>query len=496
MQMLEISLKTKTPLEEVPDRLSSAIEEKESISREINTLKIQAANAKIEVDDILSKKKVVIENIDTCVQVENNLNPLGLTLTDLPKVIRLVKNMSNWGHDPAKVAKLFAYSDDLEKKNENLEGMVRDRQKLKKELDNNIGILNKFIYARQDLAMSLENLTSLGFTSEMMKELANKLRNIATARSLPLRNIATEFLSHIQKYYDNILGFEAVLSQLQKEVEKKTRELDAIQTDCAVYKEAIDSRIRLIGRSVQDKHLIYWSNLFNDYPSLQPHMLTDSLKKYCDIQTAVNNLKIVYENLEGTIESQKIELDSLQKKIKQLLLELEQIKKTIVEEKNLHMIEFFETLKRSREFLLQTSETTIIETARKAFLIALDFVPGNSPLLPILKYQNGGKLPEEKEVIIATSLLINLLLRYLKHSDPLRTELERVANLIDEIQGIVVRHDVNQVGPKSVNSNIDTATIASGHLPKVSVRSANEMTESAKHQEETLSKDHDIQDSF
>lgn len=494
LQLLQLSSKSNTPLEEIPDRLSDAIAQEKAISQNIEQLKVQLKDRQKELDDVLSQKRVVMQNIDICVQVEKDLKPLGLSLTDFPKVICLVNNMSTLGHDPTRVAALFSSIDNLENKKEELATHIKSQQALINGLSTQINNLHKSINGLRDLDMSLRKLASLGFDSTMMKDLADKIEQIAKDRSLPLQGAAMNFLIHVKQYYDNVLGFETVLSQLKKDIDKKSKELDEIQTDCALYKEAADSRMMLMARLVQDRDLIYWSSVFRDNPSLQPQMLTDWLKEYSDLQTVVNKLKIAHDNLKTTIQTGNMELDTLLNKKQQVLLDLEQLKKTIAEEQSRRMTESAEMQRHSIEFLSRASETALTEATKQAFLKALDLVPVGSPLLPIFKYEKGGKLPEQKEVLIATYFLMRMLLRYLESADPLRVELERVADLVDKKLGIVVtakgcQEEDNGNGRGS--GNTDDIAVEAEHPQQIAAppHSATSSAQTSKAQEETISKD-------
>jgi hypothetical protein len=443
LQLAEVSRKTSTPIKEVPGKLDQTIEEQKTISDHIQQMKKQTEETQREMQKILDEKGVVMENILKYLQIESELKPLGLKLTDLPQVINLVKNIISLGHDPIKIAETYASIDSVANKIKDLSIQVEDKEIRIKDLDREQQILRKSVEDLKAVKKSLDEIISLGFNEHLIGQLLDKLKQIAKDRSIPINMAAPQFVAHIIGQYDNLMGFEKMLKFQEERIhesERKVKDIqdnyEQIQTAYAEFKDAINSLILLRSKNIQDKDIIYWQTVFRDHPSLQPQMLTDSLREYGEMQAALAALRATDQAMKSQTQACAIEKEASVKEKLRLGQEIETLRKTQSEERNSYQVEMEKIRKDHQEYLRQVSKDVIEEASQKAFRAALDLKAKSSPLLPILKFENSGPLPKQEEIVRAVAHMIRMLLLHsTPPTGPLRTELEQIVEFIDKVKG-------------------------------------------------------------
>ena len=442
LQLVEVSHKTNTPLDKVPDLLQELIQEQEAISNHIRQLKKQEEEEAKELQRILDEKGLVIENILSYVEVEKQLNPLGLTLLDMPKTINVVKNVTTLDFDPIKVAEFYSSIDSIAKKQEELRTQVEAKEARIKELDSDAVNIQKSIDDLNAVKKPLDDLVSLGFNEILMKQLIEKLKQAAQDNSLPFHVAAGHFIRHIIAHYDNIVGFENTLKFLEQQMNQTNQKLKNIQdeyeqtqTAHAQFTDALNSLQLLTSMGVRNKDILYWQAVFHDHPSLQPSVLTASLKEYGDIQEALVGLQSKYEAMKKQLQTYEIEKEVATKEKMRLTQEIDNLKKIESEERSRYQAQEEKARRDYQEHLKEISIDIIHKSTKAAFMAALDLKARSSPLLPIVKFENGGPEPDQDELMMALIYLIRMLIENPSSIGPLRTQLENILALIYYVQG-------------------------------------------------------------
>jgi DNA repair exonuclease SbcCD ATPase subunit len=425
-QMAELAQRFGAQPEKVPDLLENALKNLGETQAKISDAFNQFEEVQKRLKSALDEMHTTRENIGKCVEVENKLKELGLSLSKIDDVINVVRNVEGLGQDPAKVAAAFASIDSLMKQRDALESEIKSAKgdvykttELTKKLQNELSSL-------EGLKKSLDTFVAEGFNQELLEELLKIVKDVAVQRSIPVHLAAGQFLVEVESDYNAILGFKRTLAMLQEELAKINKALAKEQTAFAEYKDAIESCTFLNKKGVQGKDLIYWHKVLEEHPKLSAEMLTECLRDYGDLKEAVISLEKTRKDLESKLHALNIDIEALQKEKIRATEDLENTRKTTSEELQQHKIKLEELKMQERELLQKMAMDVIQETTKKALLAGLTLRATNSPLLPIITSENGGPPPKVEELVIAGIHVLTLLERTAGPSDPLTSSLPPV----------------------------------------------------------------------
>jgi hypothetical protein len=111
--------------------------------------------------------------------------------------------------------------------------------------------------------------------------------------------------------------------------------------------------------------------------------------------------------------------------------QLTQAKERAVEEER-HLREKIEQLsKQMQQILLEVSIDAVRQTAQKALLEGISLRVADSPLNPIILWENKGPIPQPRDVFRATEFVLGILKRTLDPSDPLTDDLRDFMAALD-----------------------------------------------------------------
>lgn len=409
--------------EKVPDLLKEALERLDETKSKLLEASNKYEEVKKRLQSTLDAMHTTEENLCMCVEVEDKLKGLGLSMSKIDDVIKVVQNIEGLGYDPAKVAAAFASTDSLVKEKDMLESEIKSTEDSLGKLTESTRKLQAELSALDGLKKALDKFVATGFNQELLEKLLQILNDVAVERGIPVHVMAGHFLVEMEFGYNAVLGFRKTLTDLEDKLARTNGEYVKEQTQFADYKDAVDSLKTLAKKGVQEKDLIYWHKVLQDHPKLLPEMLTNCLRDYGDLKEAVISLENVRKDLESKRDSLRIDIEALQKDKARAAEELEKLRKTASEELQHHKSKREELEKAEQQLLEKMVLDVIQETAKKALVLGLTLRATKSPLLPIISSENGGSLPKLEELAIAAVYVLSLLERHVSPSDPLRGDL-------------------------------------------------------------------------
>jgi hypothetical protein len=280
-------------------KISGYIEQKKL---EIQRLNINKKELLQEKEELEEQKNTISSNIIHLRENESSaityLNWFNSLKKELWKIynIKLEKEFSDfvkvfadfkyYGYDAHQIVSEYRQLESLRNEMKLIQDFVDSNRKIRDDLLNEIASLEqRESYSKRSLDALLE-LRHAGFELKELKQLKNTVSEIAAENNIEYDDAGKRFLEDIKKQYDNKLGFELKI----KELETKLKKLEAEEPQ---YRDYLESKV-IVSKSlpflyrygVTDEDIINmtsvvtaWFNgniIFN--PNLKPENMIDKNK--------------------------------------------------------------------------------------------------------------------------------------------------------------------------------------------------------------------------
>lgn len=211
----------------------------------------------------------------------------SLTLTDMKKCTNIMKNLASLGYDPTRIGQVFSQTQDILKIRDSLDSETKTTQTALNGIKLQVQTTQKQLLEYSAMLAVMLELKTMGFTEEWLKILADILQEIAKKNKINTQDAAARFLFDIKHNYDKLLGFKLSLENITTQITDENKKLTEIQTRYAVFKDGIDSLMRLMKIGVEEKHVIYWHTLISRHHRISPTKIMDNLRKHTDMLEAI-----------------------------------------------------------------------------------------------------------------------------------------------------------------------------------------------------------------
>jgi hypothetical protein len=207
------------PIHVILDRADKAREDEVRIAANIRQLKKQQEDAINETENTLKEKQIMKENIEEYIRVKSELRRFGLTLDDnLQKIINVFKNVESLGFDPVRVAEVFSSAEPIIIRSKQMAEEIKESENELKEYKEMIQAAEIEARARSETLVLLQQLYSMGFSPAALTVWINKIGEISTKRSIPLNLAGSYFTQEVERYYDDVLGFQNQLEVIKSNI--------------------------------------------------------------------------------------------------------------------------------------------------------------------------------------------------------------------------------------------------------------------------------------
>ena len=104
----------------MPYYIIKKIQEKKQLEQDIEKLGIQRQQYERETNEALQQRNLTIDAINEHIHLREELEKLGIPLTNIQKTINAINSTSQIGYEPAKIAARFGDTSSLEKEESDL----------------------------------------------------------------------------------------------------------------------------------------------------------------------------------------------------------------------------------------------------------------------------------------------------------------------------------------------------------------------------------------
>lgn len=207
------------------------------LQRQIGELEERKNRITSNITNLKKKESVSLTYLDWYNNLkEGLLNQYNINLEEeIDSFVDMLHDLKYYGYDSHEIVKEYQQIESLRAEKEDLQAIVNShkdtRDGLMKEIER---LKQNENYSKQSIKIVLE-LYHAGFGLDELKRLKNIVSEIAAANNIEYYDAGIRFLNDIENQYDNKLGFESKI----KELETKLKELEAEEPR---YKEYLISK--------------------------------------------------------------------------------------------------------------------------------------------------------------------------------------------------------------------------------------------------------------
>ena len=228
----------------------------------------------------------------------------------------------------SKIISEFSESQSRETRQKMLEDSVRMLQNEYNFLGQKCSSLENTVNSHEQIISILKELEAMEFGPEELKLLWNTINEIAAANNMPLYEAQQKFFKDVEEQYDNKLGFESKVQNLQLEINKLSEQNIKLPLVGPLL-------ARLVQSGINEQDIINVAYIFNTHiggksSTIDIQLLIADLHKYPTIKSVIPQLSQDRDNLTNQIASLKTLKQDLERQ-NQIIVALSTYSKQIAE---------------------------------------------------------------------------------------------------------------------------------------------------------------------
>jgi hypothetical protein len=304
----------KIPVSQIPEYMQQKIEEKQSLEQEVKRLRETKVTAQSECDEALRSSSITIDTLHEYTRLRDCLEESGLSIDDdedkdnLTKLTNVIYNLRHSGYDAKTITKSLSNINSLQTREQELHSQVDAIEvRLKSAEQEYSATEEKLALSKQALA-EYNQVHNMGFGLKELRLLKSIVMEISTSNNIKPYLAVKKFIEDIEGQYDNKLGFERKLNEMNRSLLLAQQQLHNISLEYSQKKDTNDKLAQLLAYGVTQDEIIYWTSILKKY-NVQISSLHQDLVKYGTIIGAYNDIaaKVVLLTSECNALTKKIE---------------------------------------------------------------------------------------------------------------------------------------------------------------------------------------------
>jgi len=272
---------------------------------------LQKSNSESVRDQALHDERITATELKWYSDIKAELRKYGIPVDDIPKFAKAVNGLTENGYDVVKIITEFSESQSRETRQKMLEDSVRMLQNESNYLGQRCSSLENTVNSHEQIISVLKELEAMGFGLEELKLLSNTINEIAVANNMPLYEAQQKFFKDVEEQYDNKLGFESKVQNLQLEITKLSEQNIRLPLVGPLL-------ARLVQSGVNEQDIINVAYIFNTHigsksNTIDIQLLIADLHKYPTIKSGIQQSIQDKDNLTNQIASLKIQKQDLER---------------------------------------------------------------------------------------------------------------------------------------------------------------------------------------
>lgn len=315
-----------TSLDQLPDYLRDAIEQKRALDAELESLRVKTEEARSKLEDALRTSETTIRDIGHFVFVREELKKY--LKADIPndgsdsssnkihaevqKLANMLNNARELGYNPSTVVAKASTIESLEKREKELGDNVMELQKKSDELV-------KKVSENSILIDACNRLGSIKFGIGELEALYDALSELARANQITPEDAKDRFFKDVKEQYAQTLGFEITLDKLDQSVKARKDELRQLELAYGSKKQVANALDAILAKGIKEEDILCWQAILQKYHheeddagGVTVKSLASDLEAYGSIKESVSKLGKDKADLMTQIDSLRPDVDALE----------------------------------------------------------------------------------------------------------------------------------------------------------------------------------------
>jgi uncharacterized protein YeeX (DUF496 family) len=213
-------LSESVPLQQIPEYIERQTSRNGKLKQEIEELEQKILDAKSRLDIVLNEEATTRDELNQFSSFKTEMKKNGVDMLDNPRFMRGVIGAKSLGFDPRvmveKLSNIQRLEIDQKALEEKVEFLGKQSQKLEQTRDN----LEKEALVHNYRISIYQDLDLMGMGIKELKLLWNTIKEIAAVNNISANEASKKFYSDVIEQYDNKLGFEGKIQNLNSEIQK------------------------------------------------------------------------------------------------------------------------------------------------------------------------------------------------------------------------------------------------------------------------------------
>src|ERR1051325_4523971 len=308
--LLELSTTDAIPFSQIPNRIKQKADEEEKLEKDVKKLKAQKEILNLQKsysesvrDQALHDERMTAAELKWYSDLRAKLRKYGIPVDDIPKFAKAVNGLRQYGYDVVKIISEFSDHESHVRRRQMLEHRVKMLKGELNYLSQQCSFAQNTLNSHIPTISGLKELETMGFGVKELKLLWHTINEIAVANNIPLNEAQQKFFKDVEEQYDNKLGFESKVQNLQLEINKLSEQNIRLPLVGPLL-------ARLVQSGVNEQDIINVAYIFNtDIGSISStidiQLLIADLHKYPTIKSVIPQLSQDRDNLTNQIASLK-----------------------------------------------------------------------------------------------------------------------------------------------------------------------------------------------
>jgi hypothetical protein len=301
---------TNMPFSQIPNYVKQKADEKEKLEKEVKKLKAQKEILNLQKsysesvrDQALHDERMTAADLKSFSDIKAELRKYGIPVDDITKFAKAVNGLRQYGYDVGKVMSEFSEHESHVTRHQMLEHSVKMLKGELNYLSQQCSFAQNTLNSCSPTISALKELETMGFGVKELKLLWHTINEIAVANNMPLYEAQQKFFKDVEEQYDNKLGFESKVQNLQLEFNKLSEQNIRLPLVGPLL-------ARLVQSGVNEQDIINVAYIFNTHigsksNTIDIQLLIADLHKYPTIKSVIPQLSQDRDNLTNQISSLK-----------------------------------------------------------------------------------------------------------------------------------------------------------------------------------------------
>jgi hypothetical protein len=316
--LVELSTTDAIPFSQIPNRIKQKADEKQKLGEEIKKLKAQKEILNLQKsysesvrDQALHDERMTATELKSFSDIKAELRKYDIPVDDISKFAKAVNGIRQYGYDVGKVISEFLDHESHVTRHQMLEHSVKMLKGELNYLSQQCSFAQNTLNSHIPTISALKELETMGFGVKELKLLWHTINEIAAANNMPLYEAQQKFFKDVEEQYDNKLGFESKVQNLQLEINKLSEQNIRLSLVGPLL-------ARLVQIGVNEQDIINVAHIFDIHigsksSTIDIQLLIADLHKYPTIKSVIPQLIQDRDDLTNDIASLKTQQQDLER---------------------------------------------------------------------------------------------------------------------------------------------------------------------------------------